>query len=71
MLIGIDGTPAIRRVATGTEIYARSIIEALAASRGARTMRVYANATEAPPWLPAGVEWRGAPTFLIGARLVA
>ncbi|HXN57558.1 MAG TPA: glycosyltransferase family 1 protein [Candidatus Angelobacter sp.] len=61
MLVGIDGTPAIRRVATGTEIYARSIIEALAASRGARTMRVYANATEAPPWLPAGVEWRGIP----------
>src|SRR5438309_5048590 len=24
-------------------------------------MRVYANAVEAPPWLPAGVEWRGIP----------
>ncbi|HEY4844505.1 MAG TPA: glycosyltransferase family 1 protein, partial [Candidatus Dormibacteraeota bacterium] len=59
MLVGVDGTPAIRRFATGTEVYARSIIEALAASRGARTMRVYANAIEAPPWLPAGVEWRG------------
>jgi glycosyltransferase involved in cell wall biosynthesis len=61
MIVGIDGTPAIRRFATGTEVYARSIIEALAASRGARTMRVYANAIEAPPWLPAGVEWRGIP----------
>ena len=61
MLIGIDGTPAIRRFATGTEIYARSIIEALAASRDARTMRVYANAIDAPPWLPSGVEWRGIP----------
>ena len=61
MLIGIDGTPAIRRVATGTEIYARSIIESLAASRGPRTMRVYANAIDTPPWLPSGVEWRGIP----------
>jgi glycosyltransferase involved in cell wall biosynthesis len=59
--VGIDGTPALRRFATGTEIYARSIIEALAASRGERTMRVYANAIESPPWLPAGVEWRGIP----------
>src|SRR2546423_14688191 len=61
MMVGVDGTPAIRQVATGTEVYARSIIEALAASRGAREMRVYANAVEAPPWLPAGVEWRGIP----------
>jgi len=61
MMVGIDGTPAIRQVATGTEVYARSIIEALAVSRGPRTMRVYANAIEAPPWLPAGVEWRGIP----------
>lgn len=61
MILGIDGTPAIRRVATGTEIYARSIIESLAASRGPRTMRVYANAIDAPPWLPDGVEWRGIP----------
>jgi len=29
MMVGIDGTPAIRRYATGTEVYARSIIEAL------------------------------------------
>jgi len=61
VIVGIDGTPALRRFATGTEIYARSIIDALAAVRGTRTMRVYANAVEAPPWLPAGVEWRGIP----------
>jgi glycosyltransferase involved in cell wall biosynthesis len=61
VLIGVDGTPAIRRIATGTEIYARSIIEALAASREERVIRVYANAIDAPPWLPDGVEWRGIP----------
>ena len=61
MIIGIDGTPAVRRVATGTEIYARSIIEALATLRGERTMRVFANAIERPLWLAPGVEWRGIP----------
>src|ERR1700716_933806 len=61
VIVGIDGTPAVRTHLTGTELYARSIINALAASRGARTMRVYANAVEAPPWLAAGVEWRGIP----------
>src|SRR5438045_6324661 len=61
VIVGIDGSPAIRRVATGTEIYARSIIEALAASRADRTMRVYANASDPPPWLPPAVEWRGIP----------
>jgi glycosyltransferase involved in cell wall biosynthesis len=61
VIVGIDGTPAVRTQVTGTEVYARSIINALAASRGARTMRVYANAVEAPSWLPAGVEWRGIP----------
>jgi glycosyltransferase involved in cell wall biosynthesis len=61
VIVGIDGTPAIRRVATGTEVYARSIIEALAASRADRTMRVYANATDPPPWLPIAIEWRGIP----------
>ena len=61
MIVAIDGTPAMRRVATGTEVYARSIIDALAVSRGTRTMRVYANAVDAPPWLPVGVEWRGIP----------
>ena len=46
----------MRRVATGTEVYARSIIEALAAAMDARTMRVYANSIDAPPWLPSGIE---------------
>src|SRR3989454_2816100 len=61
LLVGIDGTPAVRDVATGTEVYARSIIEALAASKADRIMRVYANATDAPSWLPSSVEWRGIP----------
>lgn len=61
MIVGIDGTPAVRTHLTGTEVYARSIITALAASMGRRTMRVYANAVDAPPWLPPGVEWRGIP----------
>src|SRR5260370_9793278 len=61
MIVGIDGTPAVRKHLTGTEVYARSIIDALSASRGTRTMRIYANAVDAPPWLPAGVEWRGIP----------
>lgn len=48
---------------TGTEVYARSIIEALASSAvgPSRTLRVYANAVERPAWLPAGVAWRGLP----------
>src|SRR3989442_13517118 len=61
VIVGIDGTPAVREHLTGTEVYARSIINALAASRDGRSMRVYANAVEAPRWLPAGVEWRGIP----------
>src|SRR5436853_2446497 len=61
VIVGIDGTPAVRTYLTGTEVYARSIIGALAASRGTRTMRVYANAVDAPPWLPPAVEWRGIP----------
>src|SRR5437879_1970184 len=61
MIVAIDGTPALRRHLTGTEVYARSIIEALAASKDARMMRVYANASDAPAWLPAGIEWRGIP----------
>src|SRR3979490_2730285 len=61
VIVGIDGTPAVRPQMTGTEVYARSIIDALAASRGARTLRLYANAVDAPTWLPAGVEWRGIP----------
>jgi glycosyltransferase involved in cell wall biosynthesis len=61
MMVSIDGTPAMRRLATGTEVYARSIIEVLAATRGTRALRMYANAVDPPPWLPAGVEWRGIP----------
>lgn len=61
MIVGIDGTPAVRTHLTGTEVYARSIIEALAAIRGRRMMRIYANAVDAPRWLPAGTEWRGIP----------
>src|SRR5213592_49604 len=61
LLVGIDGTPAVRDVATGTEVYARSIIESLAASKADRIMRGYANATDAPAWLPSSVEWRGIP----------
>jgi glycosyltransferase involved in cell wall biosynthesis len=61
VIVGIDGTPAVRQHLTGTEVYARSIIDALSASRGNRTLRVYANSVDAPPWLPAGVEWRGIP----------
>jgi len=61
VIVGIDGTPAVRTHLTGTEVYARSIINALAASRDTRTIRVYANAVDAPRWLPAGVEWRGIP----------
>jgi len=61
VIVGIDATPAVRTQLTGTEIYARSIIDALATIRGTRTMRLYANAVEAPAWLPAGIEWRGIP----------
>src|ERR1700694_2774104 len=61
MIVGIDGPPAVRTHLTGTEVYARSIIDALAAIRGPRTMRVYANAVDAPSWLPPGVEGRGIP----------
>ena len=61
MIVGIDGTPAIRPLLTGTEVYARSMIQALARSRDERGVRVYANAVDAPPWLPPGVEWRGIP----------
>jgi glycosyltransferase involved in cell wall biosynthesis len=61
MIVAIDGTPAMRRYATGTEVYARGIIEALAASREERAIRVYANATDPPAWLPHGVQWRGIP----------
>ena len=51
----------MRPYLTGTEVYARRIIEALAASRGERTIRVYANAHDRPSWVPAGVDWRAIP----------
>lgn len=46
---------------TGTEVYARRIIESLAEQRKDRRIRVYANAASAPAWLPEGAEWRGIP----------
>jgi len=61
MIVAIDGTPAMRPYATGTEVYARSIIEALAATSDGRNIRVYANATAAPAWRPAQVDWRSIP----------
>jgi glycosyltransferase involved in cell wall biosynthesis len=61
VIVAIDGTPAVRPYATGTEVYARSIIEALAASSNGRSIRVYANATEAPAWRPPQVDWRNIP----------
>jgi glycosyltransferase involved in cell wall biosynthesis len=60
-MVAIDGTPAVRPVATGTEVYARNILESLASERAERRLRVYANSTAPPAWLPAGVEWRGIP----------
>ncbi len=61
MIAGIDGTPALRPHPSGTEVYARNVIDALAASRSGRSLRVYGNASARPAWLDAGVEWRGIP----------
>jgi glycosyltransferase involved in cell wall biosynthesis len=61
MMVAIDGTPAVRPVMTGTEVYARSIIRSLAASRGDRRLRVYANSSTRPAWLAPDVEWAGIP----------
>ena len=65
MIVAIDGTPAIRHHLTGTEVYARSIIDGLAAALNDiptnKVVRVYANAQARPPWLPSSVEWRGIP----------
>ncbi len=61
MIAGVDGTPALRPYPSGTEVYARSVIDALAASRGGRTLRVYGNASTRPAWLGPGVDWRGIP----------
>ena len=61
MIAGVDGTPALRPQPSGTEVYARQVIEALAAGGDGRTLRVYANATVRPEWLSPAVEWRGIP----------
>lgn len=61
MIVATDATPAMRPMASGTEVYARQMIVAMAAHRGARVLRLYANAARPPDWLPAGTEWRGIP----------
>ena len=61
MIVGVDATPALRKEPSGTEIYARQVIEALALSKDGRRLRVYANAVESPAWLDPSVEWRGIP----------
>ncbi len=61
MIVAIDASPAVRRRLTGTEVYARAIIVALASTNRGHAIRLYANAALPPPWLPAGVEWRGIP----------
>ncbi len=61
MIVAVDGTPAVRAQPSGTEVYARQVIEALAAARDGRRLRVYANAGSRPAWLDAAVDWRGIP----------
>lgn len=61
MIAGVDATPALRAEPSGTEVYARQVIEALAVSRERRRLRVYANAVQPPAWLDPSVEWRGIP----------
>jgi glycosyltransferase involved in cell wall biosynthesis len=61
MIAGVDATPALRTQPSGTEVYARQVIEALAASKEGRRLRVYANAADRPDWLDASVEWHGIP----------
>jgi glycosyltransferase involved in cell wall biosynthesis len=61
VIAAIDGTPAIRAQLSGTEVYARHVIEAMAADHGGRIMRVYANAADRPAWLAKDVDWRGIP----------
>ena len=48
MIVAVDATPALRPQPSGTEVYAREVIEALAALRVDRTVRCYANAGGAP-----------------------
>ena len=61
MIVAIDGTPAIRERPTGTEVYARAVIEALASTNPGHILVVYANAQNPPSWLPPSVHWRGIP----------
>ncbi len=61
LLVAIDASPALRPKPSGTEVYAGEIIRALAGTNPGHTMRLYANATAAPPWLPRGAEWRSIP----------
>ena len=61
MIVAVDATPALRPQPSGTEVYAREVIEALAALRVDRTVRCYANAGGAPSWLQGQVEWRTIP----------
>lgn len=61
MIVAIDGTPAVRDRPTGTEVYARAVIEALAATNPGHIMVVYANAVDPPRWLPPSTHWRGIP----------
>jgi glycosyltransferase involved in cell wall biosynthesis len=61
MIVAIDGTPAIRERPTGTEVYARSVIEAMAGTNPGHILVVYANAASPPSWLPPSVHWRGIP----------
>jgi glycosyltransferase involved in cell wall biosynthesis len=61
MIVAVDATPALRSNPSGTEVYAKEVIEALVALRGDRTVRCYANVSSAPAWLDGRVEWRPLP----------
>lgn len=61
MIVAVDATPALRPQPSGTEVYARAVIEALAAVRDGRILRCYANAQGVPTWLDGQVEWRPIP----------
>jgi glycosyltransferase involved in cell wall biosynthesis len=61
VIAAVDISPAMRPVASGTEVYAREVSIALAAQAGDRTLRLYANAAAPPPWLPVSAQWRGIP----------
>ena len=48
MIVAVDGTPALRAQPSGTEVYARQVIQALAIAREGRQLRVYANGGSPP-----------------------